>query len=281
MAPPNVLIPSCRMLQSVYASTGGGPHCISLLTPLLVLVPAGGDTEDPKFPKLQWPPPDMCPQCHKEERGVHAWDEPSVLAFLKVHFSLANIYMDYAEADPIPMARERMEARLGTEDPREKREEEEEKEMEGEMRAPGRLGSPEPRRPSIVRLNPKLREVGEDIVDLDSFSEQHFKNQALRAVAGRRRRLSKRDTIALPQDARVGRERQRAPGVLVREEEEVAGEGVRRSPWLRVLGLGFSRLDISLCVALYFLSSMCLLGMYTFFRLRTRARKGRPGFPIA
>ncbi|NXW59304.1 QSOX1 oxidase, partial [Eurystomus gularis] len=245
---------------------------------------AGGDTEDPKFPKLQWPPPDMCPQCHKEERGVHAWDEPAVLTFLKAHFSPANVYLDYAEADPVPVVREEMDARLGTEGPREEREEEkeeEEKETEGEMRAPGQPGSPEPRRPSIVRLNPKLREVGEDIVDLDSFSEQHFKSQALRAAAGRRRRLSKRDTIALPQDAGVGLQRRRAPGVLIQEVEDEAGRVVKRSPWLRVLGLGFSRLDISLCVALYILSSMCLLGMYTFFRLRTRARKGRPGFPMA
>ncbi|NWI62007.1 QSOX1 oxidase, partial [Todus mexicanus] len=245
---------------------------------------AGGDTEDPKFPKLQWPPPDMCPQCHREERGVHAWDEPAVLTFLKAHFSPTNVYLDYAEAEPepIPVVGEEVGARLGTESPREEREEEEEKETEGEMRAPGHLGSPEPRRPSIVRLNPKLREAGEDIVDLDSFSEQHFKSQALRAAAGRRRRLSKRDTIALPRDAGVGRERRRVPGVLIQEEEEeVARAVVQRSPWLRVLGLGFSRLDISLCVALYFLSSMCLLGMYTFFRLRTRARKGRLGFPLA
>ncbi|NXH10010.1 QSOX1 oxidase, partial [Bucco capensis] len=242
---------------------------------------AGGDTEDPKFPKLQWPPPDLCPQCHKEERGVHTWDEPAVLTFLKAHFSPANIYLDYAEADPIPVGEEEMGARLGTEGPRVEREkdEEEEKETEGEMRAPERQGSPEPRRPSIVRLNPKLREMGEDIVDLDSFSEQHFKSQALRAAAGRRRRLNKRDTIALPQDAGVGREHWRAPSVLLREKE--AREGMQRSPWLRVLGLGFSRLDISLCVALYFLSSMCLLGMYTFFRLRTRTRKGRPSFPLA
>ncbi|KFO75206.1 Sulfhydryl oxidase 1, partial [Cuculus canorus] len=237
---------------------------------------AGGDTEDPKFPKLQWPPPDLCPECHREERGVHAWDEQAVITFLKARFSGINISMDYTEADPIPMAREGLDARLGTEGPREERENE--KETEGEMRPLGRPGSPEPRRPSIVRLNPKLREVGEDIVDLDSFSEQHFKSQALRAAAGRRRRLSKRDTIALPQDAGMGRERRQAPGVLVREEAE---EGVQRSPWLRVLGLGFSRLDVSLCVALYFLSSMCLLGMYTFFRLRTRARKGRSTFPMA
>ena len=112
-------------------------------------------------------------------------------------------------------------------------------------------------------------------MDLDSFSEQHFKSKALRA-AGRHRRLSKRDTVALHHDA--GWERLQVPES--REEEEEGGV-LRRSPWLRVLGLGFSRLDVSLCIALYFLSSMCLLGMYTFFRLRTRARKGRPGFPVA
>uniref|UniRef100_A0A8C0IDU8 Sulfhydryl oxidase n=1 Tax=Bubo bubo TaxID=30461 RepID=A0A8C0IDU8_BUBBB len=108
---------------------------------------AGGDTEDPNFPKLQWPPPDMCPQCHREERGVHAWNQPAVLTFLKAHFSPANIHLDYAEADPVPMAREGTGTRLSTEGPRvvrEKEEEEEEKETEGEMRAPGRPGSPEP-----------------------------------------------------------------------------------------------------------------------------------------
>lgn len=251
---------------------------MSPVTPSPAVVPAGGDTEDPKFPKLQWPPPDLCPQCHKEEQGVHAWQKPAVVTFLKAHFSPANIYMDYAEPDPIPAAREG--ARLGTESPREERGRGEEEEREGEARVPGRPGSPEPRRPSIVRLNPKFREGGEDIVDLDSFSEQHFKSQALRAAAGRRRRISKRDTVALARDAAAGGERRRGPGLLLREEED-AGEGLRRSPWLRVLGLGFSRLDISLCVALYLLSSMCLLGMYTFFRLRTRARKGRPGFPMA
>ncbi|XP_051661972.1 sulfhydryl oxidase 1 [Manacus candei] len=240
---------------------------------------AGGDTEDPKFPKLQWPPPDMCPQCHKEERGVHAWEEPAVVTFLKAHFSPANIYMDYAEPDPVPGAREGAGARLGTEGPRVERgreEAEEDKETEGEARVAGRPALAEPRRPSIVRLIPKM---GDDIVDLDSFSDQHFKTQALRAASGRRRRISKRDTIALPQDE--GRERRRAPSIVLREEEGDGGEGLRRSPWLRVLGLGFSRLDISLCIALYFLSSMCLLAMYTFFRLRTRARKGRPGFPMA
>ncbi|XP_067156709.1 sulfhydryl oxidase 1 [Apteryx mantelli] len=284
---------------------------------------AGSDTEDPKFPKLQWPPPDMCPLCHKEESGVHAWDEPAVLRFLKAHFSPANIYPDYTESGTDLLARESREvgaaadARLSTNRPaerdgeraveREKEEEEEEEKeaekpneegTEGAVGAPERPGSSELRRPSIVRMNPKLRETEEDIVDLDSFSEQHFKSKALRAaaVAGRRRRLSKRDAVA-PQRAAGGaqdfdyaagweRLQKRGLGSWRRggpadEEEEAAGDGLRRSQWFRVLGLGFSRVDVSLCIVLYFLSSMCLLGMYTFFRLRMRSRKGRPGFPTA
>ncbi|NXU80285.1 QSOX1 oxidase, partial [Oreotrochilus melanogaster] len=166
---------SCWILQ-ICSSRRRAASCVPSNL-WLALVPVGSDTEDPRFPKLQWPPPDMCPQCHKEEQGVHAWDKPAVLTFLKAHFSPANIYLDYAEADPVPVAGEGTDTRLGTESPREvreKEEEEEEKETEDEMRAPWQPGSPEPRRPSIVRLNPKLWQVGEDIVDLDSFSEQHF-----------------------------------------------------------------------------------------------------------
>ncbi|OXB61189.1 hypothetical protein ASZ78_007175 [Callipepla squamata] len=238
---------------------------------------AGGDTEDPQFPKLQWPPPDMCPQCHREQRGVHTWDEAAVLSFLKERFSPGNLLLDHAVPIPRAGAEAAASTRLSTAGLREKEEEEERKEEEKETEKPdregetGRPGSSELRRPSIVRRNPRLQAVGEDIVDLDSFSEQHFKSKALRA-AGRHRRLSKRDTVALHHDG--GWERLQAP----ESREEAEEGGLRRSPWLRVLGLGFSRLDVSLCIALYFLSSMCLLGMYTFFRLRTRARKGRPGF---
>ncbi|XP_025898719.1 sulfhydryl oxidase 1, partial [Nothoprocta perdicaria] len=274
---------------------------------------AGSDTEDPKFPKLQWPPPDMCPLCHKEESGLHAWDEPAVLRFLEAHFSPGNIDPGYTEPDTELLARERatVAANVGLSanqpierdgererDKEDKDKEEEGKEeekppeegVEGEMGARERPGSSELRRPSIVRLSGRAREAQDDIVDLDSFSEQHFKSKALRA-AGRRRRLSKRDTLPLhvaaggPRDFdyAVGWERPRHGGLGAwrRPEEAAVGEGLRRSPWFRVLGLGFSRVDVSLCIVLYFLSSMCLLGMYTFFRLRMRSRKGRPGFPTA
>lgn len=133
-------------------------------------------------------------------------------------------------------------------------------------------------------------------MDLDSFSELHYKSKALKAAAvaaNKRWRLSKRDTIPLlladdsHQDFDYAaawerlRRRGRGSKQLIGALEEDEGDALRRNHWFRMLGVGFSRLDLSLCIVLYFLSSMCLLGMYTFFRMRTRLRKGRPGFPTA
>ncbi|XP_058158716.1 sulfhydryl oxidase 2 [Dasypus novemcinctus] len=52
---------------------------------------AGHLSEDPKFPKAPWPTPDLCPACHEEIKGLDSWDEGHVLAFLKRHYSSANL----------------------------------------------------------------------------------------------------------------------------------------------------------------------------------------------
>ncbi|XP_061399763.1 sulfhydryl oxidase 2 [Musca vetustissima] len=52
---------------------------------------AGDDTEDPKFPKIQFPTASSCPQCHKSKASAassssataHDWDNEHVLKFLK------------------------------------------------------------------------------------------------------------------------------------------------------------------------------------------------------
>ncbi|KAH1166435.1 hypothetical protein KIL84_015607 [Mauremys mutica] len=282
---------------------------------------AGTETEDPQFPKLQWPPPELCPPCHGVVNRRHVWDEVAVLRFLKAHFSPANIFLDYTEPERALVVRRSREAKEGAGewamgDGEEREEEEEEEERgengrgeEGEERRPGKpegagvgmeVGGSErrgflgPRKPSIVRMNPKMQELEEDIVDLDSFSELHYKSKALKAAAANKgRRLSKRDTIPLlladdsheAFDYAAAWERLRRRGLgskqLIGALEEDEGDALRRNHWFRMLGVGFSRLDVSLCIILYFLSSMCLLGMYTFFRMRTRHRKGRPGFPTA
>ncbi|XP_030429767.1 sulfhydryl oxidase 1 [Gopherus evgoodei] len=284
---------------------------------------AGTETEDPQFPKLQWPPPELCPPCHSVVNRRHVWDKAAVLRFLKAHFSPANIFLDYTEPERALVVRRSWEAKEGAGewamgDGKERGEEDDDEEEErgengigeeGEKRRPGkpegagmgmevggleRRGFLGPRKPSIVRMNPKMQKLEEDIVDLDSFSELHYKSKALKAaVANKGRRLSKRDTIpmllldgsheAFDYAAAWERLRQRGLGSkqLIGALEEDKGDALRRNHWFRMLGVGFSRLDVSLCIILYFLSSMCLLGMYTFFRMRTRHRKGHPGFPTA
>uniref|UniRef100_A0A8D0ENC9 Sulfhydryl oxidase n=1 Tax=Strix occidentalis caurina TaxID=311401 RepID=A0A8D0ENC9_STROC len=49
---------------------------------------AGDLTEDPKFPKVQWPTPDICPACHEEIKGLHSWNEAQVLQFMKYHYNI-------------------------------------------------------------------------------------------------------------------------------------------------------------------------------------------------
>ncbi|XP_040594150.1 sulfhydryl oxidase 1 isoform X2 [Mesocricetus auratus] len=56
---------------------------------------SGAPSEDPHFPKVQWPPRELCSTCHNEVNGqVPVWDLDATLKFLKIHFSPANIIFD-------------------------------------------------------------------------------------------------------------------------------------------------------------------------------------------
>ncbi|XP_019355731.2 sulfhydryl oxidase 1 [Alligator mississippiensis] len=236
---------------------------------------AGDLTEDPKFPKMQWPPPDMCPSCHKEINGQHAWDEAAVLHFLKGHYSPVNIYFAYTKPEKFLLARDSRDAEettgvkgkgngiAGMED-KGRREEEE----GGEQRR-------------TEQVDPV---VGRKMV---AQKWQALKAAAL--AAKKKQHLSKRDTTPLLMtddnsrravDYAAAQEHLRRRGLKSKEIigvlEEEGDDGVRKSRWFHVLGLGYSHLDISL----YFLSSMCLLGMYTFY-IRLGSSKGRPRFPMA
>ncbi|XP_036272732.1 sulfhydryl oxidase 2 [Pipistrellus kuhlii] len=59
---------------------------------------AGHLSEDPRFPKVAWPTPDLCPTCHEELRGLDSWDEDQVLLFLKRHYGSDNLVHTYAAA---------------------------------------------------------------------------------------------------------------------------------------------------------------------------------------
>uniref|UniRef100_A0A8C3YLI6 Sulfhydryl oxidase n=1 Tax=Catagonus wagneri TaxID=51154 RepID=A0A8C3YLI6_9CETA len=63
---------------------------------------AGAPSEDPQFPKVQWPPRELCPACHNELQGAPVWDLGNTLNFLKTHFSPSNIVPDPPSAGPGP-----------------------------------------------------------------------------------------------------------------------------------------------------------------------------------
>lgn len=75
---------------------------------------AGAPSEDPHFPKIQWPSPDQCPACHGVKGGGdHAWKQAEVLSFLLSHFSSARLLPDYLEEETQLLVRqkERRDAR--------------------------------------------------------------------------------------------------------------------------------------------------------------------------
>ncbi|KAK6484837.1 sulfhydryl oxidase 1 [Huso huso] len=278
---------------------------------------AGDRSEDPKFPKVLWPPPDLCPQCHDELKGKHDWKMDHILEFLKVYFSPDCILQDYLEGEEELLTRQREKLatrkeeaarvaerkRRGTEEAARRevadvgRGEPEGEEEGGEMgnqeeggvqeetanHAPWENSElPRNHKPSIINMKQRMME--EDIVDLDSFINQHYKNRALsthrRSIQNRE---DKRRPLQIqPEDSEAGdyyvvvesHLRKRSLGYVMAREQPL-----QKKHWLSILNVGFSRLDISLCVLLYFLSSMCLLGMYLFLKMRLCMPRGKLALP--
>ncbi|XP_072537373.1 sulfhydryl oxidase 1 [Salminus brasiliensis] len=293
---------------------------------------AGALSEDPHFPKVQWPTPEICPSCHDlKNGGEHSWSKDQVLDFLYDYFSAERILPDYLQEVSEAVAQQkallkaaqkqndttRRRAREAQETPsaqpaqeeEEVVEEEEEEEEEGDEAAvaaeeeePEAMGeaaevgephpaakkpvgetpSPErlswargrvPRRPGIVRM--KLRQPQEDIVDLDSFINQHYKAKALRAVAMVRQRQDEAEERPSDSVRRVKRELFDQQEALLMEPYPPPQE--RR--WMSLLSVGFSRLDVSLCVLFYLLSTLCLSAMYLYFKLKRRLRRAKVALP--
>ncbi|KAK2493861.1 hypothetical protein MC885_020890, partial [Smutsia gigantea] len=158
---------------------------------------AGHLGEDPKFPKVPWPTPDLCPACHEEIKGLDSWNEGQVLLFLKRHYSSDNLVDTYA-------------ADLGDA-------------SQGVAQERGRTSPERPRR------------------------EQGAKS--LR-----------------PPSVRPPRP---GPSVKLGSLSGAAGSGEVEAA-VPFLGSGFSSLDVSLCVVLYVASSLFLMVMYFFFRVRSK-----------
>uniref|UniRef100_A0A8D0W3W3 Sulfhydryl oxidase n=1 Tax=Sus scrofa TaxID=9823 RepID=A0A8D0W3W3_PIG len=183
---------------------------------------AGHPSEDPKFPKVPWPTPDLCPACHEEIRGLPSWNEGQVLLFLKRHYGSDNLVDTYSEdlggaGEGAPAEGEGPErGRASPEQPR------------------GALGAEGLRVPSELPPGPHLSERWRQgpAVGLGSLSGAEGRRGAEAAAAA-----------------------------------------------AAFLGLGFSSLDMSLCVLLYVASSLFLMGMCCFFRLRSKRWKVRLHHP--
>ncbi|XP_057697466.1 sulfhydryl oxidase 1 [Corythoichthys intestinalis] len=260
---------------------------------------AGALSEDPKFPKIQWPPPDLCADCHTvKDNGEHKWNTQQVLLFLQKYYSAEGILTDYLEDESEVLAKQKLKHASLLQTEAQKRIErealekanapniaaqKEEEEVADEDEEAGKALEPDGdrrqmiRRPSIVGMKP--REVREDIVDLDSVVNRHFKAKAAQVATSSRVKRRTLQRNREERDSRLG-------AVLIdpnvaSDERDLSDDGglARRARWMSMLSIGFSKVDVSLCVILYFMSSTCLLAMYIFFKTRLRLRRAKVSLP--
>ncbi|TRZ03768.1 hypothetical protein DNTS_013085 [Danionella cerebrum] len=165
----------------------------------------GSMSEDPAFPKTQWPTPDLCSTCHEEEEGLHVWNEQMVLAFLKQHYGASNISPKYSSTSS--------------------------------------------------RAEPESPASDKHKANTKPTSNIHH-NQNLRASPESLPKHQKRTDL----DA---------------EKQKHTGIQVDARPGMTFLGLGFSSVDMSLCVLLYALSCVFLMFMFFFFHFRSKRWKTR------
>ncbi|XP_013923139.1 PREDICTED: sulfhydryl oxidase 2-like [Thamnophis sirtalis] len=176
----------------------------------------GDLSEDPQFPKVQWPTLALCPACHKTTQGPAAWDKTQVLQFLKQHYGSHNLVHTYLE---------------------------EADNAEGQETQDGGEGFPKEAAPEANKGRDPQESLGSKSKGLDH---------------GR----AKEDSVIDPG---------KRPGGSVVEQE--------RKQAVSFLGVGFSSIDMSLCVVLYVASSLFLMIMFFFFRVRSRRWKVRHNRP--
>lgn len=192
----------------------GLPHCT---LPFSLL---GHLSEDPRFPKVPWPTPDLCPACHEEIKGLDSWNEGHVLTFLKQHYSGDNLVDTYS-------------VNLG--DP-------------GDG---GALGRGQVEDKGLTSPGKSQREQ-----DAAGLHLPHV--------------LDPRTDLPESLGHRLGLRLHSPPGPGALAEVEAAAPS---------LGAGFSSLDMSLCLLLYVASSLFLMVMCCFFRVRSKRWKVRLHHP--
>lgn len=184
------------------------------------------------FPKTQWPTPDLCPTCHEERSGIHVWNEPTVLDFLKRHYGADNLSLKYA-LEPSPP-----------------------KEPPAAPDADAHIPAPEAHTQAAGAQPP-----------LD-----------LLPPAGNRSQVQSQLQLQVQVQPQLNLRLH--PRDQVQAQAQAQGVGAQREAGLSVLALGFSSVDMSLCVLLYAASCVFLMFMFFFFRARSRRWKVRTNRPF-
>lgn len=257
----------------------------------------GNKQEDPEFPKIQWPSKELCPKCRKMLLNKETWDGPNILRFLKQRFSESNISFEYLE-DETELLKKQREMTNTTREKREIEDVEEEQETpsrndnivppvkageegKGDLLPTTKAKQIPRHRPTIIKkkTNTALKQDEEEkILDLDAYENQYFQGRTLQDSNSKHHKRALHPKILLdPDDAEFNEEAVRGRllkrgidtkyliGVMVNE-----GDNDWKGRWVKMLEVGFSRLDISLCIILYFLTSMGLLAMYLYLNVRSR-----------
>ncbi|XP_007898490.1 sulfhydryl oxidase 2 isoform X2 [Callorhinchus milii] len=175
---------------------------------------AGAPSEDPKFPKVSWPNPDLCPDCHEEVKGLHVWKEADVLTFLKSHYGADNLSYRYTE---------------------------------DETKANGAAES-------------RGREGGQKVTT-HQRKEDNLQILAQNTRPGIGEKLEKASSLA---------DVKRKSG-----DRDIIGPKKESKQSVSFFGIGFSNVDMSLCVVLYAASCFFLMIMYFYFRIRSKRWKTR------
>lgn len=194
-------------------SDGSASLVHSILIVLCFFSSQLGDlTEDPKFPKVQWPTPDICPACHEEIKGLHSWNEAQVLQFMKCHYNTENILYKYTESQTDSSETEQGDTR--------------------ELKDKSLLKKPSGNRENKIQDKENILDSESKVLDKLVANHGPVKDSGKSAVGS----------------------------ANLKETKQAVS----------FLGIGFSNIDMSLCVILYVASSLFLMIMYFFFRMRSK-----------
>uniref|UniRef100_UPI00358FBB25 sulfhydryl oxidase 1-like n=1 Tax=Myxine glutinosa TaxID=7769 RepID=UPI00358FBB25 len=238
---------------------------------------AGSRDEDPGFPKMLWPPPILCSDCHEEQAGLHSFKHHQVLAFLKVHFNMDNIEGAYLEPEPtlnenklIQQQQEGSRMNVGsiphnhlgvalTYDSQQKDVEDETKQRHADEEVHWRVQSKVKKVNEVSKPTVFWKTV-ETIVDLDLFEEQEFHVNFLRQRTRNTAKSRRPSKMGITHGAQLTGKKL---NVVQQNKQWLLSFEVHR----------FSGLDTSLCAGLYLCSCACLLLFCAFYhRMYSRRR---------